>query len=359
MGCIGVIFKLIFFMFDIAITIIIYVGGFLFAIIKVIVDEIKKNRNKKKNNIIYNQPYYQKETTNIKSIENKYNKTSIKNINNSYLRIYISKKYTSMKKDGKFNYTTLGIKSYDAPALYYEDDLDVKGYNVFEAVESSSERYGDILDRIYKLCGNDFYATIGYEQGQVDYKITIKDNNIFINGNNVQFMKNKYLNFKNKIISFSDKLYDYFIYIEDNNFYNSVVPIDSLDCESISVLANKLKDSNDILLFEIPYMEEISKIIDIIEPEIVKEYNKGQEKVFNSLPDINVIEEEPIYESNIKEKKEKEMSWEEEEFEREADLWGLSEEDRRIAKEERMSPADFVEAEEYDDDELLLDEWER
>jgi len=37
---------------------------------------------------------------------------------------------------------------------------------------------------------------------------------------------------------------------------------------------------------------------------------------------------------------------------------GLSEEDKRIAKEERMSPADFVEAEERDDDELITDEWE-
>lgn len=47
-----------------------------------------------------------------------------------------------------------------------------------------------------------------------------------------------------------------------------------------------------------------------------------------------------------------------EEFEREAQLWSLSEEDKRIAKEERMSPADFIEAEERDDDELVTDEWE-
>ena len=47
-----------------------------------------------------------------------------------------------------------------------------------------------------------------------------------------------------------------------------------------------------------------------------------------------------------------------EQFEREAKLWSLSEEDKRIAKEERMSPADFIEAEERDDDELVTDEWE-
>ena len=47
-----------------------------------------------------------------------------------------------------------------------------------------------------------------------------------------------------------------------------------------------------------------------------------------------------------------------ENFDKEAKLWGLSEEDKRIAKEERMTPADFVEAEERDDDELITDEWE-
>ena len=52
-------------------------------------------------------------------------------------------------------------------------------------------------------------------------------------------------------------------------------------------------------------------------------------------------------------------SYKEVKFNKEADLWGLSKEDRRIAKEERMTPAEYIEAEEYDDDELLLDEWER
>lgn len=49
---------------------------------------------------------------------------------------------------------------------------------------------------------------------------------------------------------------------------------------------------------------------------------------------------------------------EDEEFDKEAALCGLPEEDKRIAKEEGMSPADFVEAEERDDDELITDEWE-
>ena len=51
-------------------------------------------------------------------------------------------------------------------------------------------------------------------------------------------------------------------------------------------------------------------------------------------------------------------SYKEVKFNKEADFWGLSKEDRRIAKEERMSPADYIEAEERDDDELFTDEWE-
>lgn len=43
-------------------------------------------------------------------------------------------------------------------------------------------------------------------------------------------------------------------------------------------------------------------------------------------------------------------------FDKEADLWGLSKEDRIIAKEERMSPAEYVEAEERDNDDLDTDD---
>ena len=42
-------------------------------------------------------------------------------------------------------------------------------------------------------------------------------------------------------------------------------------------------------------------------------------------------------------------------FNKEADLYGLSKEDRLIAKEERMTPAEYIEAEENDDDNLDKD----
>ena len=77
-------------------------------------------------------------------------------------------------------------------------------------------------------------------------------------------------------------------------------------------------------------------------------YNKQQKnniKVYNYYQ----VEPQPKKAKNT-------LSFKEEEFEKEAELWGLSEEDKRIAKEERMTPAEFIEAEERDDDELFTDE---
>ena len=74
---------------------------------------------------------------------------------------------------------------------------------------------------------------------------------------------------------------------------------------------------------------------------------------------IHINFPEPSFkETKVKPDKTVKRNYKDEEFERKAELWRLSEEDKRIAKEERMSPADFVEAEERDDDELITDEWE-
>ena len=102
-------------------------------------------------------------------------------------------------------------------------------------------------------------------------------------------------------------------------------------------------------------MEEISTIIDIIEPKIIKASKEGEKNII--LPKI-VYEEPQTYTKN-NDKTKKTKSWRDIEFDKESELWGLSEEDKRIAKEEGMSPAEFIEAEEYDDDELMLDDWER
>ena len=46
----------------------------------------------------------------------------------------------------------------------------------------------------------------------------------------------------------------------------------------------------------------------------------------------------------------------EEEFEKEAKKYNLSKRDKEMARNERMTPAEYVEAEERDDDNLYYDE---
>lgn len=354
MGCLTALIKLTFRSLQFVFEVFIWTITFLFMLIKSTVNLIfkiiknKKNKNNKQDNLQYSKYNKNKEEIQKKNITNSH----------SYLKIYINKKYKGLIKNDELNYKLLDTESYDAPYVYYDEYAEIKGYNVFETEECSSEKYGNLLQKIYKHCGSNFYATIRYDKDKIEYRITIKEDKIFINGNNIQYMKNRYTSLKNKITSFADNLLEYFIYIDDDNYYYDVIPNDDLDCDSITTLSDKLKETDDILMFEIPYMEEISTIIDIIEPKIIKKYKEGQERVSNSLPKIETIEAEPIYNSKHTNNK-KELSWREKEFEKEADLWGLSKEDRRLAKEEGMTPAEFIEAEEYEDDELLLDEWER
>lgn len=79
----------------------------------------------------------------------------------------------------------------------------------------------------------------------------------------------------------------------------------------------------------------------------------SKNKIHYDYPKLSNIK---VKDSKIKKAPRK--NYKEEQFDKEAELWGLPEEDKRIAKEERMSPADFIEAEERDDDELITDEWE-
>lgn len=88
--------------------------------------------------------------------------------------------------------------------------------------------------------------------------------------------------------------------------------------------------------------------------------NTIRKKSMNIYSNVAYIDEFPDKrKKEIYTKNKKCVSWDEEQFEKEAELWGLSKNDKRIAKEERMNPADFIEAEERNDDELITDEWEK
>ena len=110
----------------------------------------------------------------------------------------------------------------------------------------------------------------------------------------------------------------------------------------------------------LPYIILIVIVILIFFSLILYFASKKERKINNNYTSYsNTNYNDKLYDLDVEnESDDEELSWGEEEFEREADLWGLSQEDRKIAKEERMSPADFIEAEERDDDELFTDEWE-
>lgn len=350
MGC---LFRILSVFIDVLLYCFLFCCFLIYSLIKMFIQYIK-NKNNRKSKVILQDNSIQKRYRELLSPPPEMHKVV-------YLKVYINKKFRELKKNDELDLEKLGTSFCDAPSLDFDEDDKKPGFNAFVGEENTSEQFSTLLTKIYHYCGDEFYATIGYEENKFKYKITVKNGVIFINGMNFEHMLNHYNLLKNSIISYSEKLYEMYTYIQDID-YSKVNPYNDIDFYSITYLADKLKNSNDILMFEIPYMEEMDNTIRYMEKKIDAIYQQTYKKTMDSLPDLNIFdesyEEEPI---KIKKKKpkEKELSWEEKEFEEEADLWGLSEEDRRIAKEERMSPAEFVEAEEYDDDELLLDEWER
>ena len=105
-----------------------------------------------------------------------------------------------------------------------------------------------------------------------------------------------------------------------------------------------------LMYYMLKFMFEIIKLIVIVIIEIIF--------IFKRIIKNNLNKSYNYTRNESKINKTQKISWREEEFENEANLWGLSQEDKIIAKEEKMTPAEFIEAEERDDDELFTDEWE-
>ena len=271
-----------------------------------------------------------------------------------YLRLYFGKKYKYLLKNEELNMDMLKIDKFHAPSFYLEDDTDE--YYVFESEECSSKGLGMVLEKFFQYCHDGFVATVGYSNDSVQYRYDVKDGKISFNGYDISNYSKRYHSLKNYIISAVDRFSDYFIYIEDEQFFDEVVPNEELDCDDFETLANNLKNSDGLLVFEIPYMEEVAELIGIVEPKLKSIYQRNMDEESKKFPKFETIFVLNNRMDTNKKKAPKKKSFFGSLFDREADLWGLSREDRRIAREERMSPADYVEAEERDDDELLDDE---
>ena len=286
-------------------------------------------------------------------------------LHNTYsLRIYLSntfKNLINIKKD-EINYKELGIEELHYMYTYIDD----QEYRfVIHVDELSNKDFSKLLMALFKYCKDGVYAIYGYED--IDefykYKFLYSNGEIFIEDYSFSDLKNMYEKLKNEIINTFDILEDKFMYLDDIDV-DEINPNSDFDYYDINYLVKKLKECKELSILELPAMEVVSESLKQIQNKIDNLYvKKRNSDLYDTWHIEKISDEYETYEEiqeNItkKEQQEKQLSWEEEEFEREADLWGLSKEDRRIAKEERMSPAEFIEAEERDDDELFTDEWE-
>lgn len=330
-------------------------------IITFIVNIIKKYNNKTQDNKPPKSEY-QKHTIpappqinpNIKSVFPNLTTTKVI-MKDIYINIYLSKYYAKkLMKDYSFNPEILGLKDYDCPPV---DIYDEEDYYKFEMCEDGNYLAGKVTYLILKYTKGKARCDIGYNEQEIKYKYTYNfdTDRVLIDGYTEKELDKKI----NKTVKEFNDLYEqvdrYKVLSEDENAQDKVVKFfETYNADFY--LGNTIKELTDknIITLELSYIEEYLKVLRIAKKKFIF---KDKPLVFETT---YIIEEPPKEkESLFKTKsKEKEMSWKEKEFEREAKLWGLSEEDKRIAKEERMSPADFIEAEERDDDELVTDEWE-
>jgi len=114
-----------------------------------------------------------------------------------------------------------------------------------------------------------------------------------------------------------------------------------------------------VIMLSLYFLQVIIYIVNFIIAFVIELITKKRYSNNMKKPTINIKNFTTTKNSSPKRQNTKifDTSYEEKKFEEEAELWGLSEEDKRIAKQERMSPADFIEAEERDDDLLDTDEF--
>lgn len=275
-----------------------------------------------------------------------------------YVKSSIAKKI--IKKDSygynKFNYEMFGIKSYDCPMVDVYDDED---YYTFTIYEDGDDFGGEVAYKILEYAKADAYCTVGYDENTYKYKYMYKDDSLYVDGYTKDSMEFKTLNLASRFTSLEDYLSEYVILSDDElceEKLENIFEEHNADYDGISKIKDLVNNRNYFTI-EWLFMEDYLKVMEIAK-------NKSPIKDTPLIFRTEYIEEpkENISIFNIlfgdNKQKEKNLSWEDEKFEREANLWGLTEADKKQAKEERMSPADFIEAEERDDDELITDEWE-
>lgn len=199
-----------------------------------------------------------------------------------------------------------------------------------------------------------------YNHKGITYKFTIEDSKCYINNYSYIEIKDKYDRLKNEIINIIDILNDKLTFIEGN--YDYSILSENGDFDDYEELANTLRDNKEISIFELPYMEEATSNLKILEEKVNKIYvverNQGLHNFYYEEKINNKEDEKSDIKSTKKEvkPKKKELTETERRFEKEADYFGLTKREREICRLENMTPEEFDEAEDsidtFRDDEL-------
>lgn len=282
-----------------------------------------------------------------------------------YLTIYVSNYYAKkiLKKDEYnnevLNHQLFGIESYDCPSM---DIYDEEDYYTLTICEDDCDLGGKIALLIMKYTKGKAYCTSGYDEENPKYKYTYQNNKVLVEGYNEFEINTKNKKLIQEFNEISNYLDDYITLSDYEDSYDKVDDFfgqHNADYYNINNIKENISNNN-IVTLEWLFIEDYLKILRkaknkfilnesqplIFTREYTVENNNKKSGFFSTL--FNLFSSNNIEKSKL--------SWEEEQFEKEAKLWGLSESDKRIAKQERMSPADFIEAEERDDDELLTDD---
>lgn len=325
-----------------------YIFGFVVALIVSIVKaifnglqnkKVDNNRyNTAKNDALQNSPVVPKKVADLKQ----------EKLKEPYILAKVEKSVgRTIFRNDEINYEELGIESFYCPSssVYFDEEK----YYEIEIYEYPNDLAGKLLNAMFKKFKEKMTVVIGENSNNIKYRYKYKDGEVIVNELTSSQKKSKNNMIRKEYDILKQGIDDRVLMDDDSNALDNELQVYGIESDDFYSVENYLED--DYLIYEWYYVEQILPIVASI----------SLEPKYKPLPNIQIIEvEEPSNNSTFKSNFNKnKKSWKEEEFNKQTDLWGLSEEDRRIAKQERMSPADYVEAEEYDDDELLKDDWDR
>lgn len=329
-----------------------YVIKGIIWLVKKIINEKKGNSNKKNINNRVN------DNKMVVWDYQKIRKYKVKKRDNYHIEFYVNKKYRFLLNKDKMNYKVLGLENSSEYDVWLVDKEGNEYY--FEDDTDSLECYGELFLKLFRYCNNEIRIVISSDK-KILYEFVRNGNKILLNGygdTSIRNMYNRYISF---IRDFYEKIDD--PTVSDCNSIWKVFDDIGLDSDEFCRIIDKVDNERDINIYEMPYIKELWLLAKELTSIVDKEISLMDKEIRDVFGDgeYHVVREE-VMPKNVKKEKKKEktkkLSWKEEEFEREAKLWGLSEEDKQIAKAEGFTPADFVEAEERMDDILDTDEWE-